>query len=440
MEAPSAERENCSALSSWQTVPEVFTDNRYGDEQFNIRISDLEVLLERMTVTDDGLVQQYCVDRTRFKMEHIIKRINSRMKEIHALWPDASSVELYIAFEVCQESLDDFLASIATPSFRAHICAEAEERLESLPFAVDSHCETRRPDDCNGMDVSDKDSSSSDSEDDSDFTCEPDPVTPVAVRSCPRKMTSSGSVSSLPCPRGVNPTVWSGWSEARKRSYGHAKDHPNAYYYRHLPEGEVQRSGPWTAKEKQLFLGRMRELRGDAASFGHDWGLFSRAIPGRVGYQCSNFYRALLLSGELKDSQYVHGEDGRLHHTSHIRDGQVQTYRKGKNRAFKAASISCRSEVKDKPSDNEPQLGRYDAWAARNPIPGAVDFITGEVMRVPAMSPDGYVLDYQTWLDSLAEKSVNPFTQNHLTKRQLVILTTENYAEYAHKIVNLNDH
>jgi hypothetical protein len=34
---------------------------------------------------------------------------------------------------------------------------------------------------------------------------------------------------------------------------------------------------------------------------------------------------------------------------------------------------------------------------------------------------------------------VYPFTQNHLTKRQLIVLTMENYAQYASKIVNLTE-
>jgi hypothetical protein len=89
--------------------------------------------------------------------------------------------------------------------------------------------------------------------------------------------------------------------------------------------------------------------------------------------------------------------------------------------------------------DIECGKSRYEMWAMQNPLPDAIDFITGEVIRVPALSPDGYVLDYRTWIESLSEKAVNPFTQTHLTKRQLVILTTENIAEYADKIVNLKE-
>ena len=75
---------------------------------------------------------------------------------------------------------------------------------------------------------------------------------------------------------------------------------------------------------------------------------------------------------------------------------------------------------------------------AMNPIPGYIDMITQKPMEIPALSPDGYALDYNTWLKLLNEKKVNPFTQNHLTsKRQLTILTIDNFDEYKDKIVNL---
>ena len=35
-------------------------------------------------------------------------------------------------------------------------------------------------------------------------------------------------------------------------------------------------------------------------------------IPGRVGYQCSNFYRQLIKEGEIKDSNYYIDKNGKL--------------------------------------------------------------------------------------------------------------------------------
>ena len=73
-----------------------------------------------------------------------------------------------------------------------------------------------------------------------------------------------------------------------------------------------------------------------------------------------------------------------------------------------------------------------------NPIPGCIDMITQKPMEIPALSPDGYALDYNTWIKLLSEKKVNPFTQNQLTsKRQLIILTIDNFDEYKDQIVNL---
>jgi hypothetical protein len=188
----------------------------------------------------------------------------------------------------------------------------------------------------------------------------------------------------------------------------------------------------------------MKELRGDSDTFGRDWGLFSRGIPGRVGYQCSTFYRSLIESGELTDSRYIRCDDGRLHHASRIHGSahappvKKRVVRRLEISQIESIRLVCRAAgfVREE-TDEVDGKSRYEVWAMQNPLPDTLDLITGEVMRVPAISPDGYVLDYKTWVDSLAEKPVNPFTQTKLTKRQLVILTTENIDEYAHKIVNL---
>jgi hypothetical protein len=238
---------------------------------------------------------------------------------------------------------------------------------------------------------------------------------------------------------------------ARKISYAQARERPHAGYYRHLPAGETQRNGAWTEAERRKFFERMREWRGDSDTFTGCWGTFSLGIPGRVGYQCNNFYRALLQSGEMHDSQYVIGEDGKMHHASRVhppRESQRKKVEHQQSKPFTIDMIESLRFVKgsetrtqavssDLAFEEEHQISRYEMWAMQNPLPEAIDFITQEPIRVPAISPDGYVLDYKTWLESLSEKPVNPFTQRHLTKRQLVILTTENINEYAGRIVNL---
>eukprot|EP00002_Diphylleia_rotans_P002930 TRINITY_DN11920_c0_g1_i1.p1 TRINITY_DN11920_c0_g1~~TRINITY_DN11920_c0_g1_i1.p1 ORF type:complete len:611 (-),score=139.88 TRINITY_DN11920_c0_g1_i1:224-2056(-) len=100
-----------------------------------------------------------------------------------------------------------------------------------------------------------------------------------------------------------------GWSSARIRAYKCIKDNPNSYYYRFNAPGEAQRNGKWSPEEKELFLKRVTEI-----GITGQWGIFAMAIPGRVGYQCANFYRQLIAGGELKDENYAFGPDGKLHY------------------------------------------------------------------------------------------------------------------------------
>ncbi|KAL6049119.1 Histone-lysine N-methyltransferase, variant 2 [Balamuthia mandrillaris] len=101
-----------------------------------------------------------------------------------------------------------------------------------------------------------------------------------------------------------------GWSDARKRAYVLLDSNPNAYYYRFNAPGEMPRYGPWSEEEKKLFLSKLAESEGEVKQ----WGLFSRSIPGRVGYQCSNYYRLLVQRGELQSSSYVKDDEGQIHY------------------------------------------------------------------------------------------------------------------------------
>ncbi len=77
--------------------------------------------------------------------------------------------------------------------------------------------------------------------------------------------------------------------------------------------GETQKNGKWEEEEKELFFKRYYQQYGDAKIPITEikWGIFSRGIPGRVGYQCAAFMRSLIKAGEWQDPNYaVH--DGKL--------------------------------------------------------------------------------------------------------------------------------
>lgn len=91
------------------------------------------------------------------------------------------------------------------------------------------------------------------------------------------------------------------WSTAKRTAYETMESNPNAYFYRHVAPGQRKRNGAWDEDEKQLFL---KVMKIHPPSQGK-WGLFAQHIPGRVGYQCRNFYHRLLESGELTGDEIV---------------------------------------------------------------------------------------------------------------------------------------
>merc|ERR1712087_86365 len=68
------------------------------------------------------------------------------------------------------------------------------------------------------------------------------------------------------------------------------------------------------------------------------------------------------------------------------------------------------------------------------------DLVTGGTMVKPAMSPYGHVMEYDSWCSILRNpktKNTCPFTQQPLTRRQLIKLDEHNIEEYKEQIVNL---
>ncbi|KAF8963047.1 hypothetical protein BGZ46_001066 [Entomortierella lignicola] len=85
------------------------------------------------------------------------------------------------------------------------------------------------------------------------------------------------------------------------------KKNPNAFFYRHNEPGQDQWTGDWAEEEGKLFL-RVAEEFG----CGDKWGLFASHIPHRVGYQCSNYYRQVVIpQGLVFDPNYEYTSRGK---------------------------------------------------------------------------------------------------------------------------------
>ncbi|KAG2225897.1 hypothetical protein INT45_006593 [Circinella minor] len=115
--------------------------------------------------------------------------------------------------------------------------------------------------------------------------------------------------------------AFEGWSQARIRAYQMIDQNPNSYYYRFNAPGDVQRKGQWDEDERKVFFKRLEEVGANG-----QWGIFAMKVPGRVGYQCSNFYRLLVETGEINDPNYVLDEKGKAHYLfdKKTADGQVE--------------------------------------------------------------------------------------------------------------------
>ncbi|PSC70396.1 transcription factor [Micractinium conductrix] len=91
-----------------------------------------------------------------------------------------------------------------------------------------------------------------------------------------------------------------GWSDARAFSHTQLVKNPNAYFYRHVAPHEQQAQGEWIEEEHQAFVETAR-----AHGVGDKWGLFASHLPQRVGYQCSAYYRDVVIpSGLVIDRRF----------------------------------------------------------------------------------------------------------------------------------------
>lgn len=231
-----------------------------------------------------------------------------------------------------------------------------------------------------------------------------------------------------------------GWSSARIRAFKAIEENPNAYYYRFNAPGEAQRNGPWCPDERRAFLQRLQQVGADG-----NWGIFSQAIPGRVGYQCSNFYRKLLGEGVVCDPNYFQDSRGKWH----FRFNSGGILRKCARRPTRPASNDDEETEQEEPLKKSMPVAEFvrdsllssggEEAVADNPLPTFIDPVTLEVVRKPAISPYGHVMGYDSWLRCILHsepKNICPLTKKPLKKRDLIILTFENIEKYRSKVIN----
>ena len=280
-----------------------------------------------------------------------------------------------------------------------------------------------------------------------------------------------------------------GWSDARKKAWNNREKNENQYYYRFNAPGEPQAEGKWKPEEHAMFLKTLESVRSGEAGYPmYQWGSFSKNIPGRVGYQCSNYYRTLIKSGEVVDENYMMDEKGELRFNFKNKGFERKNKETGvmeivtvrpkpppkpkapkvpkapKPKAPKAPKAKKPKKTKEEKEDKDFRCNvKFDTQrrSGRNAgkektyvdgeedfgeeeeedpvLPGFVDPLTKMQVEEPAISPYGHVAGYETWcrvLRNADSKDTCPFTRQPLKRRDLVKLTHENIEEYRAKMVD----
>ena len=108
---------------------------------------------------------------------------------------------------------------------------------------------------------------------------------------------------------------------ARQKAWNNRLKNPNAFYYRFnaprivrdnkeqqkLCKQQKNHHGGWKNEEHKLFMERVKEL-----GVNYKWGEFSKIIPGRVGYACSNYWSKMIKDGDVIDLNYGRRKDKQL--------------------------------------------------------------------------------------------------------------------------------
>ena len=297
----------------------------------------------------------------------------------------------------------------------------------------------------------------------------------------------------------VSQEIWSSWSSIRRESFQQIIKNPNAFFYRNRPPGDPQKNGPFSKEEEEQFLNRLNYFRDILQIEDGLWGLFSVPIKGRLGYQCSNFYRLLIKENKIKDPHYEI-VDGKLifkhGQKKSVDPGSIEILEKeafdfinkcltenGENppQVLKPINIKppnlekSKNIIEEKIKDPEIQLlnsfiGYSRGLKDRNistlealnitnggknpnkkdkkiffndeenycPLVGALDPITKEPMKNPTINQNGYVLDLSTWKDFI-KKGFSPFDNDLLlNEKDLIELNSKNYFHFKYLINNIS--
>lgn len=251
-------------------------------------------------------------------------------------------------------------------------------------------------------------------------------------------------------------------SDARIKSFLSINTNPNSFYYRFNHPGEDHKTGLWSKEEVENFMSLIKD------GCNYRWGEFSMKVPGRVGYQCSNFYRKLIEDGVISDPNYVIvngklkflGKDGkrfsrkkedeeRKKKAKEDRERLKALKRLGKSDAPKRKRKKKRKKRKRTTVRGEDVIGYSTEEETESDsefettgvelIKGLKCPMTMSAVKNPTLSPFGHIMSYDVWVKVLSKipKNTCPFTHQRLTRRSLIKLNAENIEKHLDSVLKV---
>ncbi len=199
-----------------------------------------------------------------------MRDLTAKVERLKSTFSRLTTEEIFTALKNFEYNEDEVTMLLTKNEFIGQLRNEIAQLREKNPISA----VTVKMDSINNLE-------SFDSESDSESECESvkGPSASIVKRKIQNNNVKRASRLKLDDAL-TNTSGMEGWSEARIRAYKSLKKNPNTYFYRFNVVGETQRNGPWSKEEDELFMKRLGEFGADG-----QWGIFSMAIPGRVGYQ-----------------------------------------------------------------------------------------------------------------------------------------------------------
>ena len=191
----------------------------------------------------------------------------------------------------------------------------------------------------------------------------------------------------------------------------------------------------WSEHEIEEF----KALIEDASKKGiNNWKQVAKRFPGTTPDQCRNLYHRLHKKNELTAVFRQRKSTHKLGRPAKVTKEENEWCRALHNQVKHIARLTFR--YKNKLGLVGPESEKLKNVASANPFMNYIDIITEKTIQIPAISPEGHLLDINTFRTAATQGGgINPVTGAKFKMRQVEVLTWENVHEFLPKIKNLEE-